>query len=95
MQAGRKDDDNARTVRLFRNGRSQAVRIPKEMEFEGEEVRIVQEGKGRLVLESVKGLEKKVTLREMVAHLRSRGPIPDFPGDPGDDGLAPLDEPRL
>jgi len=33
------------TVKLFKNGQSQAVRIPKAMEFKGvDEVEVVQEG---------------------------------------------------
>lgn len=33
------------TAKLFRNGRSQAVRLPKEFRFEGEEVSIRREGR--------------------------------------------------
>jgi antitoxin VapB len=33
-----------RTARLSRNGRSQAVRLPKELQFEGEELSIRREG---------------------------------------------------
>ncbi len=33
-------DTKAATARLFRNGRSQAVRLPKEFRFEGDAVRI-------------------------------------------------------
>jgi antitoxin VapB len=32
------------TAKLFRNGRSQAVRLPKEYRFSGDEVRIRREG---------------------------------------------------
>ena len=38
------------TAKLFRNGRSQAVRLPKEFRFEGEEVSVRREGK-RVILE--------------------------------------------
>ena len=41
---------SGRRVRLFRNGRSQAVRIPKEMEFPGGEVVVRKEG-SRLVID--------------------------------------------
>jgi antitoxin VapB len=34
------------TARLFKNGKSQAVRIPKELEFDAEEVEILSAGKG-------------------------------------------------
>jgi antitoxin VapB len=33
------------TAKLFKNGRSQAVRLPKEFRFEGEEVYVRREGK--------------------------------------------------
>lgn len=38
------------TAKLFRSGRSQAVRLPKEFRFAGTEVRIHREG-DRVVLE--------------------------------------------
>jgi len=42
-----------RHVRLFRNGRNQALRIPREFEFEGEEAIIHREG-DRLIVEPVR-----------------------------------------
>ena len=33
-------DRSPRTAKLFKNGRSQAVRLPKEFRFEGKEVAI-------------------------------------------------------
>lgn len=42
------------TAKLFRNGRSQAVRLPKEFRFEGDEVAIRREGES-VVLEPLKG----------------------------------------
>jgi antitoxin VapB len=38
-----------RYVRLFRNGRNQALRIPREFEFEGDEAIIRREGDALLV----------------------------------------------
>lgn len=38
-----------KTAKLFRNGRSQAVRLPREFRFEGDEVRILQVGEGVLL----------------------------------------------
>ena len=38
-----------RTAKLFQNGRSQAVRLPKEFRFEGTEVRIRRTKKGVLL----------------------------------------------
>jgi antitoxin VapB len=39
----------ASTARLFRNGRSQAVRLPREFRFEGDRVRVRRVGRGVLV----------------------------------------------
>ena len=42
-----------RHVRLFKNGRSQAVRIPREFELPGNEATLRRDAKGRLILESL------------------------------------------
>ncbi len=42
--------DAGRPVRLFRNGRNQAVRIPRDMELPGEDVVIYRDG-DRLIIE--------------------------------------------
>lgn len=42
-----------RHVRLFRNGRNQALRIPREFELEGEEAIIRRDG-DRLIVEPVR-----------------------------------------
>jgi antitoxin VapB len=55
-------------VRLFRNGRSQAVRIPKELEFPGEEVVVSRDG-DRLILEPV----ARRSLEEVLAELPDLG----------------------
>jgi len=41
---------HATTARLFQNGRSQAVRLPREFRFQGDRVRIRRFGRG-VVLE--------------------------------------------
>jgi antitoxin VapB len=38
-----------RTAKLFKHGRSQAVRLPKEFRFPGSEVRVSRVGKGVLL----------------------------------------------
>jgi len=38
------------TAKLFRNGQSQAVRLPKEFRFEGDQVYIKRMGNGVLLL---------------------------------------------
>lgn len=37
------------TAKLFRNGRSQAVRLPREFRFEGDRVRVRRSGRGVVV----------------------------------------------
>lgn len=75
-----------RHVRLFRNGRNQAVRIPREFEFEGDEAILHKEG-DRLILEPVrKG--------RLLALLASLEPI-DEPFPDVDEDLGPLDDVNL
>ena len=66
-----------RHVRIFKHGRSRAVRIPKEFDVFGDEV-VMHEENGRLVLER----PKKRDLLEVLAYFRSQpplGPEDDFP----------------
>ena len=37
------------TVKLFKNGRSQAVRLPREFRFDGDRVRVRRAGRGVLI----------------------------------------------
>jgi antitoxin VapB len=47
-----------KTARLFRNGRNQAVRIPREMEFaEGEVLEVFVERRGDAVILSARPLD--------------------------------------
>jgi len=50
-------DDDRRQARLFANGRSQAIRLPKEFRMPGEAVWIHREGK-RLIVEPVEAVER-------------------------------------
>ena len=43
-------------ARLFKNGRSQAVRLPKDFRFDGDKVKIRKEGK-RVILEPLERSE--------------------------------------
>ena len=45
--------ESRRHIRLFRNGRNQALRIPRELELDGEEALIYREG-DRLIIEPVR-----------------------------------------
>lgn len=60
-----------RHVRLFRNGRNQAVRIPVEFELPGNEAVMHSDG-DRLVIEPVRK-------RGLLALLKTMRPVEDFP----------------
>lgn len=61
-----------RHVRVFKNGRNKAVRIPREFEFPGEEAIMRKEG-DRLVIEPV-------PTKSLLALLAKLAPLPeDFP----------------
>jgi antitoxin VapB len=44
-----KEEPVTATAKLFKNGRSQAVRLPREFRFEGDRVRVRRAGRGLLV----------------------------------------------
>lgn len=81
-----------REISLFRNGRSQAVRIPKEFELKTDKVLISRDADGTLHL---RPSVRKRSLVEVLDWLKKEGPIDDFPGDPGDADLLPLDDIEL
>jgi len=75
-----------RHVRLFRNGRNQALRIPREFEFDGDEAILRKEG-DRLVIEPV----RKGRLSAVLAGLE---PLEEaFPNV--DDDLLPVEDVAL
>lgn len=75
-----------RQVRLLRNGRNQALRIPREFELDAQEATLRQED-GRLVIEPVRRAG-------LLATLAGLAPIEDeFPDIDRD--LRPLDAIRL
>jgi len=75
-----------RHVRLFRNGRNQALRIPREFELEGDQAIIRREG-DRLIVEPV----QKGSLLELLASLKPlEEAVPDV-----DETLPALDDVSL
>jgi antitoxin VapB len=64
------------------------VRIPREFEFEGDEVSVRRNEDGDIVLSP----KRKDMESPILKWLRENGPIDDFPGDPGEDDLLPLDD---
>jgi antitoxin VapB len=77
-------DSPARKVQLFRNGRNQAVRIPRELELAGTEATIRREG-DKLIIEPI---EKPLGLIEL---LRSWDPIDEDFEIPDDPPPEPVD----
>jgi antitoxin VapB len=65
-----------KTAKLFRNGRSQAVRLPAEFRFEGKEVAIRRDPEtGDVVLsEARKPKETGKDFLELAARLRAQAP---------------------
>lgn len=75
-----------RHISLFRNGRNQAIRIPREFELEGKEATIRKEG-DKLIIEPI----RKKGLIEVLATLKPLDEsLADF-ADNIDENLQPLD----
>jgi len=75
-----------RHVRFFRNGRNQALRIPREFELDAEEA-IIRKEDDRLVIEPVR---KKGLLATLASLPVLNDDFPDI-----DKGLLPLDDVEL
>jgi antitoxin VapB len=75
-----------RSVRLFRNGRSQAIRIPREFALPGNEATITRDRKGRLIVEAAKHptLTELLDSWEPLEEKDSLPPIKDYPPEPVD-----------
>lgn len=67
-----------REAKLFRNNRSQAVRIPAEFELPGDRVRIHQEG-AKLIIEPITGPGNIVELLAQWKKETPLGPEDQFP----------------
>lgn len=72
-----------RHARLFRNGRNQAIRIPREFELEGDEAIIRKEG-AHLIIEPI----NKGRLLSLLATL----PCLDDPFPDVDEDLPPIED---
>ena len=76
-----------RHVRLFRNGRNQALRIPRELELDADEVIVRRVGE-RLIVEPV---QRRPDLATLLAGWGSLDePFPNV-----NEGLLPLEDIRL
>ena len=70
-----------RRVRLFKNGRNQAVRIPREFELPGDEAIMAKEGE-RLIIEPAPRKSLLATLATLSSLEEDFPPIPELPTDP-------------
>lgn len=73
-----------RHVKLFKNGRNQAVRIPREFELPGDEAIMRKEG-DRIVIEPAR---RKMSLLALLATME---PIEESFGDIADPAPEPVD----
>jgi len=64
-------------AKLFKNGRSQAVRLPREFRFEGTEVSVRRDSRSGDVILS----PRRKSLKEFFELLDSLGPVEDFMKD--------------
>jgi tRNA(fMet)-specific endonuclease VapC len=71
-----------RHVKLFKNGRNQAVRIPREFELPGEDVIIRKEGQ-RLIIEPAPPKLLLAVLATLPTLEEEFPPIEDLPAEPG------------
>ena len=62
-----------RQVSLFRNGRNQAIRIPREFELEGKQAIIRKEGE-RLIIEPIPAAKRLLALLETLKPLKETLP---------------------
>jgi antitoxin VapB len=69
-----------RRVRLFKNGRNQAVRIPRELELPGEEAIIRKEGE-RLIIEPAPPASLLAVLDTLEPLEEEFPAVPDLPID--------------
>jgi antitoxin VapB len=72
-----------RYVKLFRNGRNQAVRIPREFELPGDDAIIRKEGQ-RLIIEPVPPKSLLAVLESLPTLEEDFPPIEDRPATPAD-----------
>ena len=69
-----------RRVKLFRNGRNQAIRIPREFELSGEEAILRRDGE-RLILEPAPPRSLLAVLAALEPLDDAFPPIPELPTD--------------
>lgn len=77
---------------VLRSGTIQTVRIPGEFEIASDRVMVSRQADGSLLLRPA---HRRMSIVEALDWLKEQGPIEDFPGDPGEADLLPLDDVKL
>jgi len=72
-----------RRVRVFKNGRNQAVRIPREFELPGKDAIMRKEG-SRLIVEPARRNSLLALLETLAPLSQDFPPLRDLPADPVD-----------
>lgn len=72
-----------RHVRIFKNGRNRAIRIPREFEIAGDEAVIRKEG-DRLIIEPVPGTSLLAVLKKLSPLSEEFPAIGNLPAEPVD-----------
>jgi antitoxin VapB len=75
------------TAKLFKHGRSQAVRLPKEFRMEGTEVTVTRNGES-ITLSPIK--PKKTDWASVFAEIDAMGPSDDYPDGWRNQPIIPL-----
>jgi antitoxin VapB len=82
MLERRRDTAGERRVKLFRNGRNHAVRIPREFELEGDEA-VMRRDESRLVIEPLPQRSLLALLRTLKPMRSGLPEVEDRPPEPG------------
>ena len=83
MPVKRKSNSHAQHVKLFRNGRNQAVRIPREFELPGNDAIMRREGE-RLIIEPAPPRSLLAVLSQLNSIDETFPPIPELATAPVD-----------
>ena len=80
-----------KTVQVFMNGRSRAIRIPKEFDFIGDEVEIQKGSDGNLIVRPVPTAKSLLALLATMEPLAEEDSMPEI----DDSDMLPLDDIEL
>lgn len=81
------------TAKLFKHGRSQAVRLPKEFRLPGDEVRVRRVGRGVLLEPLERSIEDIRAIFDEIDRLGGRDFLPE--GRPEQPPMPPADDVSL